>query len=82
MSPTGKSYSFSSCVRACVRAMRCEAACARGTMLLPRLGGQSSNNPPSSARRRVGACPRLAWLAGLAGLAGLGGTMLLPRLGG
>ena len=52
MSPTGKSYSFRSCVRAS------EAACARGTMLLPWLGfGRSQRGPASpvpcpSLRRR------------------------------
>ena len=40
MGPTGKSYSFRSCVRAS------EAACARGTMLLPRLGCGTSKNAP------------------------------------
>ena len=44
MSPTGKSYSFRSCVRAS------EAACARGTMLLPRLGRRSSGNAPPRGR--------------------------------
>ena len=47
MSPTGKSYSFRSCVRAS------EAACARGTMLLPRLGRRSSGNAPPWSRGRV-----------------------------
>ena len=40
MSPTGKSYSFRSCVRAS------EAACGRGATLLPWLGCGSSKNPP------------------------------------
>ena len=39
-SPTGKSYSFRSCVRAS------EAVCARGTMLFPWLGCGSSRNAP------------------------------------
>ena len=48
MSPTGKSYSFRSCVRAS------EAACARETMLFPRLGRGSFNSPPAaSSCRRV-----------------------------
>ena len=51
MSPTGKSYSFRSCVRAS------EAACARETMLFPRLGRGSFNSTP--AWRRV-ACPSLS----------------------
>ena len=41
VSPTGKSYSFRSCVRAS------EAACGRGTMLLPRLGCGSSQRAPT-----------------------------------
>ena len=44
VSPTGKSYSFRSCVRAS------EAACGRGTMLLPRLGCGSSQRAPGSGR--------------------------------
>ena len=37
--PNQEIVSFRSCVR-------CEAACARGTMLLPRLGGGTSKSPP------------------------------------
>ena len=48
MSPTGKSYSFRSCVRAS------EAACAREAMLFPMLGRGSSKNAP---RRRVVSWP-------------------------
>ena len=47
VSPTGKSYSLRSCVRAC------EAACARETMLLPRLGGGSLENPLGRGRARA-----------------------------
>ena len=47
VSPTGKSYSFRSCVRAC------EAACAREAMLFPRLGCGSSNNAPASSSRAL-----------------------------
>ena len=52
MSPIGKSYSFRSCVRAC------EAACARETMLLPRLGCGSSKNVPVSCLRVPFPCRR------------------------
>ena len=53
MSPTGKSYSFRSCVRAS------EAACARGTMLLPRLGRASSKSTPGGVALRVPVPPPL-----------------------
>ena len=51
--PTGKSYSFRSCVRAS------EAACARETMLFPRLGRGSFKRAPASSCRVV-ACPSLS----------------------
>ena len=54
MSPTGKLYSFRSCVRAS------EAACARGTLLLPWLGPGTSNSPPRGRAR-----PRAPPLAAL-----------------
>ena len=57
VSPTGESFHF---VPAYVR---CEAACARGTMLLPRLGGGSSGNAPPGRRRassRVAGALRLS----------------------
>ncbi len=44
MSPTGKSYSFRSCVRAS------EAACGRETTLLPWLCFGTSNSAPGPAR--------------------------------
>ena len=53
VSPTGKSYSFRSCVRAS------EAACACETMLLPWLGCGSSQRPPG-CRRRVPRALRLS----------------------
>ena len=49
MSPTGKSDSVRF-VRACRACGRGEAACARETMLLPRLGCGRSKSPPVSCR--------------------------------
>ena len=46
VSPTGKSASFRSCVRACERARRGEAACGCETTLLPWLGFGTSDSPP------------------------------------
>ena len=48
--PNREIVSFRSCVR-------CEAACARRTMLLPRLGGGSSQNAPRPPARRRALVP-------------------------
>ena len=48
MSPTGKSYSFRSCVRASGRARRGEAACGREATLLPWLGFRTGNSAPAA----------------------------------
>ena len=55
VSPTGKSYSFRSCVRASGRARRGEAACGREATLLPWLGFRTGNSAPAARARR--ACP-------------------------
>ena len=47
--PTGKSYSFRSCVRASGRARRGEAACGREATLLPWLGFRTGNSAPAPA---------------------------------
>ena len=49
VSPTGKSYSFRSCVRASGRARRGEAACGREATLLPWLGFRTGNSAPAPA---------------------------------
>ena len=46
MSPTGKSYSFRSCVRASGRARRGEAVWACEALIRPRLGCGRSSCPP------------------------------------
>ena len=48
--PTGKSYSFRSCVRASGRARRGEAACGREATLLPWLGFRTGNSAPAARR--------------------------------
>ena len=66
MSPTGKSYSFRSFVRACVRAgeaRRGEAVCGRETMCLPWLGRGSAKSPPAwrSGARALPPVPLALW---------------------
>ena len=58
VSPTGKSYSFRSCVRACERARRGEAVCGRETRFLPTGGcGSAQRAPGVWFRRGVPALP-------------------------